>query len=165
MDALSMPATAARQVAVAGRAVTHLKGLDQESRNQRVAGFVAARALLLPTQAQWALLAGTSSARVSEALNGARRKRAPAAAMADLGVLLQDVAEVAVHIRWQSATVERDGLEELDQLFGRYIAKHESTLEQWRDSSGTTASSLLGQAVRTVDQLLTTILANNTIGG
>jgi diphthamide synthase (EF-2-diphthine--ammonia ligase) len=156
---MDVPATAARQVAVAGRAVSTLKNLPRESRDRRVAGFVAAGAVVKPTLEQWAALAGTSTARVTKALNGQRPKRAPAAALTDLEVLLQDVAETALNIQWRSAEVERAALEELDRLFGQYLMQHENALEAWRDRGGTAA--VLERAMHAFDRLLTTVLANN----
>jgi hypothetical protein len=161
MDAsLLMPTTPAQQVA--GRAVSTLKNLPRESRDRRVARLYATGASVQPTQQQWALLAGTSTTRITRALNGYRRKRAPSAALTDLGALLQDVAEIALNIQWRSAEVERAALEELDRLFGQYFNKHGDTIGAWRDRGGTAA--VLERAMRAFDRLLTTVLANNNIG-
>jgi hypothetical protein len=161
MDARSsIAATSAGQVP--GRTVTGLKRLDRESRDRRVAGFVAAKTPVLPTREQWAQLAGTSTTGIAKALNGSRRKRAPSQALIDLKVLLQDVADIATRIQWRSAAVERAGLEEIDRLAGLHWLKHESTIEKWRDRGGT--AGLLLQMLTAYDRLITTILSNNNLG-
>ena len=149
---------------VAGRALTHLKSLDPESRNKRVARLHASGAWLKPTQQQWALLAGTSTTGINKALNGSRRKRTPSPALTDLGNFLEDVHNTALRIQWRSPEVERAELEDLDRLFGQFLAKHESMIETWRHHRSGSAAELLAIALMAFDRLVTTILSNNNIG-
>jgi hypothetical protein len=82
--------------------------------------------------------------------------------MTDLGILLQDVIDTALLTQWRSADFERSALEDLDRLFGQYLAKHEHALDVWRHRGGT--AQTLVKALRAFDRLITTILSNNNLG-
>ena len=93
MDANALNVSATPSGQVLGHTLTRLKGLHRRRRDQRVAGLVVAGTPVKLTLGQFALLAGTSPARINQTLNGNRPKRAPAPALSDLEVLLLDVAK------------------------------------------------------------------------
>lgn len=152
----------AEQELLPGQVLTRLKKLDRDRCNERVAELHASAAPVVPALEQLANWAGTTPAAVRRSLNGSRRKPEPAKAMADLVELLHEVSDTGFRIQWRNAEVERAYLEELDRLFGQYLAKHESALEAWCRRGGT--AKTLVRAVKVFDRLLTTILSNNNLG-